>query len=111
MSIAEEIQRLHDLHKAGALTADEFAEAKMRLLSQEAHRPREDNVGSLRRSRDDRWLGGICGGLGRISGIESWIWRVLLVLLVLTFGTGLVIYLLLWIFVPEEETDWKYKNE
>ena len=108
MSIAEEIQRLHDLHKAGALTADEFAEAKLRLLSQEAHRPREDNVGSLRRSRDDRWLGGICGGLGRISGIESWIWRVLLVL---TFGTGLVIYLLLWIFVPEEETDWKYKNE
>ena len=78
MSIAEEIQRLRDLHKAGALTADEFAEAKLRLLSQEAHRPREDNVGSLRRSRSDRWLGGICGGLGRISGIESWIWRCLL---------------------------------
>ncbi|KQQ31948.1 hypothetical protein ASF61_16555 [Duganella sp. Leaf126] len=111
MSIAEEIQRLHELHLAGALTADEFAEAKMRLLSQEAHRPREDHVGRFRRARNDRWLGGVCGGLARISGIESWIWRVLLVLLVLTFGFGLAIYIVLWIFVPEEETDWTYKNE
>ncbi|MET0264288.1 MAG: PspC domain-containing protein [Duganella sp.] len=103
MSIAEEIQRLHDLHKSGALSDDEFAAAKARLLSQESHRPREDDINRFRRSRDDRWLGGVCGGLGRISGIDAWIWRLLLVLLVLTFGFGLAIYILLWIFVPEEE--------
>jgi phage shock protein PspC (stress-responsive transcriptional regulator) len=40
---------------------------------------------------------------GRISGVDSWIWRLLFVLFVLTFGFGLAIYILLWIFVPEDE--------
>jgi phage shock protein PspC (stress-responsive transcriptional regulator) len=43
----------------------------------------------------------VCGGLVA-SAAESWIWRLLFVLFVLTFGFGLAIYLLLWIFVPEE---------
>ena len=57
----------------------------------------------LRRSRTDRWLGGVCGGLGRASGMEAWIWRLVFVLFTLTFGFGVAIYLLLWIFVPDEE--------
>jgi phage shock protein PspC (stress-responsive transcriptional regulator) len=56
----------------------------------------------LRRSQTDRWLGGVCG-LARITGVDSWIWRLLFVLFVLTFGFGLAIYILLWIFVPEDE--------
>ena len=47
--------------------------------------------------------GGVCGGLGQASGMESWIWRLVFVLFTLTFGFGVVIYLLLWIFVPDEE--------
>jgi phage shock protein PspC (stress-responsive transcriptional regulator) len=108
MSVAEEIKRLHELHQAGALSDEEFAQAKARLLNQEqdTYRPGE-NVGNdisrLRRSQSDRWLGGVCGGLGRVTGVESWIWRLLFVLFVLTFGFGLAIYILLWIFVPDEE--------
>ncbi|HLO95692.1 MAG TPA: PspC domain-containing protein [Burkholderiaceae bacterium] len=34
--------------------------------------------------------------------MESWIWRLLFVLASLCVGGGLVVYLLLWIFVPEE---------
>jgi phage shock protein PspC (stress-responsive transcriptional regulator) len=102
MSVAEEIKRLHELHQAGALSDDEFAAAKARLLNSEVPGSSGD-FATLRRSRSDRWLGGVCGGLGRISGVESWIWRLLFVLFVCTFGFGLAIYILLWIFVPEDE--------
>ena len=103
MSFAEEIKRLHELNQSGALSDAEFIAAKARLLNQETHRPREDEDKRFRRSRNDRWLGGVCGGLGRITGLDSWIWRILFVLFLLTFGFGVAIYVLLWIFVPEEE--------
>lgn len=102
MSVAEEIKRLHELHQAGALSDEEFAAAKARLLNNQPAGGTSD-ITTLRRSRSDRWLGGVCGGLGRISGVESWIWRVLFVLFVITFGFGIAIYILLWIFVPEDE--------
>ena len=115
MNISEEIKRLHELHLAGALSDAEFAQAKAKLLSNinldksdspAASGPANDLVqefSRLRRSRNDRWLGGVCGGLGRASGMEAWIWRLVFVLFTLTFGFGVVIYLLLWIFVPDEE--------
>ena len=121
MNISEEIKRLHELYLAGALSDAEFAQAKAKLLSNinldkpdstsgagadAAAGPANDLVqefNRLRRSRNDRWLGGVCGGLGRASGMEAWIWRLVFVLFTLTFGFGVVIYLLLWIFVPDEE--------
>lgn len=115
MNISEEIKRLHELHLAGALSDAEFAQAKAKLLSNinldksdspSASGPSNDlmqEFNRLRRSRNDRWLGGVCGGLGRASGMEAWIWRLVFVLFTLTFGFGVVIYLLLWIFVPDEE--------
>jgi phage shock protein C len=115
MNVSEEIKRLHELHLAGALSDAEFAQAKAKLLgninldksdSPSGSGPANDLVqefNRLRRSRNDRWLGGVCGGLGRASGMEAWIWRLVFVLFTLTFGFGVVIYLLLWIFVPDEE--------
>lgn len=55
---------------------------------------------NLTRSEHDRWLGGVCGGLGEHSPVPSWVWRVLTVLLALAWGFGLVLYVLLWIFMP-----------
>ena len=115
MNVSEEIKRLHELHLAGALSDSEFAQAKAKLLAginlDKPHTgagdgPTNDLVqefSRLRRTRNDRWLGGVCGGLGRASGMEAWIWRLVFVLFTLTFGFGVVIYLLLWIFVPDEE--------
>ena len=106
MNVAEEIKRLHELHQAGALSDEEFAQAKARLLNQESHTPGDNisnDISRLRRSQSDRWLGGVCGGLAKVTGVESWIWRLLFVLFVCTFGFGLAIYILLWIFVPDEE--------
>ena len=54
------------------------------------------------KSEKDRWIGGICGGLGEHTAVPSWIWRLLFALLFLVCGTGLLIYILLWIFVPRQ---------
>jgi phage shock protein C len=121
--LSDEIKRLHELHQAGALSDAEFEQAKARILSGAAtvslskdhayganatrtgtsfDTHRDDLLSGLRRSRLDRWLGGVCGGLARTYGLESWVWRLIFVLFVLTFGFGVLIYLLLWVFVPEE---------
>ena len=54
----------------------------------------------LRRSTTDRWIGGVSGGLADVTGIPSWSWRILFVLTALVHGLGLVMYILMWIFVP-----------
>jgi phage shock protein PspC (stress-responsive transcriptional regulator) len=112
--ISDEIRRLHELHQAGALTAAEFEQAKARVLSGAAPGSGErvnlskgkgtlaGDFNALRRSRVDRWLGGVCGGLARATSIDAWVWRLLFALFTITFGFGAVIYLLMWIFVPEE---------
>ncbi|MFZ6721072.1 PspC domain-containing protein [Undibacterium sp. Ji49W] len=110
MNIADEIKRLHELHQAGALSDAEFAQAKARLLATgdtSASGPHQNlgfnQLNQFRRSKTDQWLGGLCGGLGKFTGMESWIWRLMFVFFSLYFGAGVVAYLLAWIFVPEEE--------
>ena len=113
MNLSDEIKRLHELHQAGALSDAEFEQAKARVLSASAvtgpgvnlskgSSSLGDDFATLRRSRTDRWLGGVCGGLAVSTGLDSWVWRLVFALFTLTFGFGLAIYLLLWIFVPEE---------
>lgn len=111
MSDSIELEKLAELHQRGVLSAEEFARAKERLLSGSAAKPHAASgeipgmaaINELRRSREDRWLGGVCGGISRITGIDAWIWRLLFTLLVLCVGTGLFVYVLLWIFVPEDQ--------
>jgi phage shock protein PspC (stress-responsive transcriptional regulator) len=54
----------------------------------------------LRRSRTDKILGGVNGGLAEYSGIDALLWRVGFVALTLAAGTGVIIYLLLWVLMP-----------
>ena len=89
------------------LTDDEFARAKSRVLQGGAARgqatPVVAAINGLRRSRGDRWLGGVCGGLAQLSGLAAWAVRLLFVLLLLCGGTGGALYLLLWLLVPVED--------
>ena len=63
----------------------------------------QDNwLRNLTKSNDDRWIGGVCGGLGEHSPVPSWAWRLLFAFLFIFYGTGLLIYILLWIFVPSK---------
>ena len=56
----------------------------------------------LARSRSDRFIGGVCGGLGRHTDLPSWAWRLIFCLTLLYFGAGLLIYILLWLLLPQE---------
>ena len=54
----------------------------------------------LSRSSTNKVLGGVCGGLADYTGIDSLLWRVGFVGLTLAGGSGIVIYLLLWVLMP-----------
>ncbi|MBX3602171.1 MAG: PspC domain-containing protein [Rubrivivax sp.] len=106
MSIADDLSRLEEMRVRGALSDEEFQRAKARLLDAAAppaaDSPAVQAINRLRRSRSDRWIAGVCGGLAAATGVESWIWRLVAVALALFGGSGLVLYLLLWLFVPNE---------
>ena len=104
MSEADELGKLGELHQRGVLSDDEFARAKARVLNGAAAAGAEARalagVNGLTRSRADRWIGGVCGGIAKATGMASWVWRIVFTALALCGGSGLLIYLLLWIFVP-----------
>jgi phage shock protein PspC (stress-responsive transcriptional regulator) len=54
----------------------------------------------LRRSRSDKILGGVNGGLAEYSGIDAVLWRVGAIGLTVAGGAGVVVYLLLWVLLP-----------
>ncbi len=100
MSTADEIAKLHDLLARGAITQAEFEQAKARLLSGQTMPAGDWSINSLRLSNEDRWIAGVCGGIARTTGVESWIWRLIMVVGLVASGVTLILYLLLWIFVP-----------
>ena len=122
MDMADQLQKLTALHQQGALTDDEFALAKKKLIEgmqfsqtdrafQSAQTESSNDqphaqsrtpsaLHSLRRARDDRWIGGVSGGLALATDIPAWSWRLLFVLMTLLHGFGILVYILLWIFVP-----------
>ncbi|KQS73489.1 PspC domain-containing protein [Modestobacter sp. Leaf380] len=60
----------------------------------------------LRRSRTDKVLGGVSGGLAEYTGIDALLWRVGFIALVFAGGTGVLVYLLLWVLMPRRrDTD------
>jgi phage shock protein C len=56
----------------------------------------------LNRSRKNRVIAGICGGLAEYFDIDLIIVRLITLILVLSFGAGLIAYIIAWIVVPEE---------
>lgn len=62
-------------------------------------------VGRLRRSREDRKVAGVAGGLARHLDIDPVILRVAFVVLVFFGGAGVLLYGACWLLVPEEGSD------
>jgi phage shock protein C len=61
-----------------------------------------DTVKRLYRSREERMLAGVCGGLGSYFAVDPTLVRVLFVLFGLVVGGGILAYLILWILIPLE---------
>lgn len=55
----------------------------------------------LTKSRNDRKLCGVCGGLAEYLNLDSTIVRLIWVLLVLAAGTGVLAYLIAALIMPE----------
>lgn len=53
----------------------------------------------LTRSQDKK-LAGVCGGLAEYLGIDPTIVRVIWLIAVLVYGSGLILYLILWLVMP-----------
>jgi phage shock protein C len=105
MGVAEELERLQALRDRGTISDEEFARAKAQVLDEPASARSGSHRNFLRqlaRSRTDRVFGGVCGGLGNSTDLPAWAWRVIFCLTLLYFGAGLLIYVLLWIFLPQD---------
>ncbi len=101
MSTADELKKLHDLLLAGALTSAEYDQAKTRLLGASTGFDTSP-LKRLRRSVNDQWIAGVCGGIASATDVETWIWRLLFVLGAFAGGATIVLYVILWIFMPRE---------
>ncbi len=64
-----------------------------------------DTDGRLRRSRSDKMIAGVVGGLARYFGFDPTMARVLFVILsiVSVAFPGILVYILLWVILPEGE--------
>lgn len=75
--------------------ADEFGEPRTEP------KPQAD-LRKLRRSRRDRMIGGVCGGLADYFGVDVALVRILMFLLIFFGGASLWVYIILWIVIPSE---------
>ena len=63
------------------------------------------HVNRLSRSRSDRYLGGVAGGLGSYFGVDPVIFRLLFVGLTFAGASGIALYVIAWLLVPDEGTE------
>jgi len=63
----------------------------------------------LYRSRKNRVFGGVAGGLAEYFGLDPILMRVIFVIITLINGIGLILYIILWIVIPEIPFEMAYK--
>ncbi|HOO33630.1 MAG TPA: PspC domain-containing protein [Thermotogota bacterium] len=61
----------------------------------------------LYRSRTDRVLGGVCSGVGKFFDIDPVIVRLIWAASIFAAGTGVLLYIIAWIIIPEEPSRFK----
>ena len=84
-------------------SAREFGEPRRSLPDQEPG-PGPD------RSRREKIIGGVCGGIAEYSEIDLTLVRVLMALFII-FGVGLMVYIVMWIIIPLEPAKQENHNE
>jgi phage shock protein PspC (stress-responsive transcriptional regulator) len=67
-------------------------------------RSRLQNVQSWQRSRSDRMLSGVCGGIGRALNIDPVLIRVVMAVLIIS-GPGIIFYIAAWVLMPDEGSE------
>jgi phage shock protein PspC (stress-responsive transcriptional regulator) len=62
----------------------------------------------LVRPRDNRWIAGVCSGLARRFGLSPNIMRLIFVISCLLPGPQFVVYIVLWVLMPDESNSHSY---
>jgi phage shock protein C len=60
---------------------------------------------AVRRSRGERLVAGVCGGVGRYLGVDPVLLRIAFIILALANGLGVIAYVVAWVAIPEEPPD------
>ena len=61
------------------------------------------NIKKLYRSKKNRVIAGVCGGIGEYFNIDPTIIRLLWILLIFAGGSGILAYIIAWIIIPEQK--------
>lgn len=72
------------------------------MTQSEPPTPTTDTPPRLRRSTDDKVVAGICGGLGRYFDVDPLFFRLAFVVLAIGGGSGVLLYVIGWIVIPEQ---------
>jgi phage shock protein PspC (stress-responsive transcriptional regulator) len=65
----------------------------------------------LTRSTNNRMIGGVCGGIAEYFNVDPTLVRLAFVLLAMFGGPGILLYIILWIVMPEAGSGEKPKND
>ncbi|MBO5881651.1 MAG: PspC domain-containing protein [Alistipes sp.] len=57
----------------------------------------------LYRSPDNRMIGGVCGGLAEYLGVDPTVVRLIMALVTFVGGMSLLVYLIMWLIIPEKK--------
>lgn len=66
-------------------------------------RRRHPRLSGLTRSSTDRMVAGVCGGIARWIGVDAFIVRIAFVVLGISGGFGILVYLVFWALVPDDK--------
>ncbi len=105
IGVAKEVITRSDLDQVIIILGDpeDFA-TEVNEPAQPDSQREEPSVKRLFRDRDASKIGGVCSGLGHYFGVEALIIRLVFLFLFLVFGTGVLLYIVLLILIPEAKT-------
>ncbi len=83
---------------------EQFGETENGSTQKQRERFGPSGYRRMYRDPDNRILGGVCSGMSAYWRIDPIILRILFVIAFLGFGTGLIIYIILWVVLPEAKT-------
>ncbi len=100
VSLADVNEAISQLGEPSEISGEEEDQGRQ----QGAFHFEKDGPKRLFRDPDDKYIGGVCGGLASYFQIDT-IWvRVLFVILIFAYSFGIILYILLWILVPKART-------
>lgn len=103
---ATSIEQLESMLREGRISNEEYTRLRDAMRAQPRERPKNAGRDRLRKSWSNHELGGVCDGIAQYFDVSSTRIRLLfLLLLLVTGGTAILIYLALYIVLPWDESE------